>query len=123
MEREQSEFNMAVAWLQSIRELQTVSNISAMQLDAFGWYHALMTIMREESPLMKPDERVEYNTKFRELREKVTRLVELEKRRGIKQLPPEIHEALHEIDIGLRDVLKASGLLTRFADDASKALK
>lgn len=121
--REQSDFNMAVAWLQSIRELQTNANISAIQLDAFGWFHSLMTIMREEAPLMKETERKEYNERFDKLREKINQLVEAEKRRGIKLLPSEIHRELHEIDIGLRDILKTSGLLTRFADDASKALR
>ena len=58
VEREQSEFNSAVSYLNRLNSIINVIVVARMSLDANGWYHALISLFAELSTEMtKKDER------------------------------------------------------------------
>lgn len=122
-DRQQSEFNMAVSYLNRLNGLFYVADDAAIALDAGTWFHTLMALERELSTEMKADER----NKYGELRHKVNELLaknaQNAKRSGRTEIEPELYEALHQYEISIRSVLKEAGLQNKIVDSALKALR
>jgi len=122
-EREQSEFNMAVSYLNRLNHLFYSCNASSMSLDAFGWYHSLMALFRELSTEMKPDEITSWQKKGTTINGLIRKNLDRCNRTGRQELSPDLYEELHKFELFLRNVTKKSGLQNRMQDNASFALK
>lgn len=122
-QREQSEFNMAVAWLNRLNLLFYAADQAAIELDMYTWLHSLMALFRELSTEMKDQELATFKTAFSTLSTRINTLLQKQKRQGILSLPQDIHADLHDLEIKLRKIMKQAGLLTRVQDSASRALR
>ena len=56
MERDQSEFNVALSALDVLNRLFTQCSLQAMLVDADGWFNSLLAIKRREKVYMNKDE-------------------------------------------------------------------
>lgn len=122
--REKSEFNQAISYLGRLNILQYMCDDYAMNNDPFGWYNALLVYYRELAVFMNVDER----KKAEDFKLKIRPLVNNQVQRidnfsQSNKIPAITLDSLHDFDIFLRDIQKASGLLTKEVDDAMRALK
>jgi cob(I)alamin adenosyltransferase len=121
--REQSEFNMAVSYLNRLNALFYVCDESAMQLNAYGWFHALMALYRELSTEMKMPEMNELDELQKDINEKLNTHATSRVKTGYNQISPDLYKLLHNFEMKIRKVLKESGLQIKMMDDAGRALK
>jgi hypothetical protein len=123
-ERQQSEFNMAVSYLNRLNALFYAADDASISLDATSWFHTLMAIERELSTEMNSENE---RKKFKEARTKINDLLlkntQQNKRTGQQEMLAELYDALHDFETDLRMILKEAGLQNRNVDDAMKALK
>jgi hypothetical protein len=119
--REQSEFNMAVSFLNRINLLFYTANGAALDLDAHTWYHSLRCLFRELSGYMKDAELSYWQDKRSEMNNKVITNNKRVQKSGYKQIEPDLYIELEEFEMFVRKVLKDSGLQTRMVDDPSRA--
>lgn len=122
-QREQSEFNMAVSFLNRINLLFYTANAASLDLDGFGWYHSLNCLFRELSGYMKEEEITKWLPKKKLINNKVFQSNKLIQKSGSKQIDPILYDDLEEFELFIRAVLKKSGLQTKMVSDPSKALK
>lgn len=119
-ERAQSEFNMAVSYLNRLNALFYAADESAMGLDASQWFHALMALERELSTEMKAGE----FSKFKQNRERIKELVAQNERinakTGRQEMNSALYEALHDYETQLRRVLKDAGLQNKMVTGAER---
>jgi len=122
-EREKSEFNYAVKYLERLNYLFYRIDIAAMELDAHNWFHTLLTLFRELSTHMKDKEIEEFNKLKESLNSKLKLAADKRVREGVFEISSELYEELHNFEMKLRKIMKQSGLEGRMIDDATKALK
>lgn len=122
-DRAQSEFNMAVSYLNRLNALFYAADESAMSLDAGTWFHVLMALERELSTEMSPDELQDFAKQRTSLNQQLQRQNAQNARTGRAEIPPELYEGLHTYELQLRTILRSAGLQTKIVDDAMKALK
>lgn len=119
-ERAQSEFNMAVSYLNRMNALFYIADESAMSLDAYQWFHSLLAIERELSTEMKPDELKKFEERIKRIAPEVTLWVQQKNTGQNPTIETELYEELHTLEIELRRVLKSAGLQNKMVDDALK---
>lgn len=119
-ERAQSEFNMAVSYLNRMNALFYVADEAAMGLDAYQWFHSLLAIERELSTEMKPEELEGFEKKIKLIAPEVTNWVQQKNRSANVTIEEELYNSLHTLEIELRGVLKSAGLQNKMVDDALK---
>lgn len=122
-EREQSEFNMAVSYLNRLNALLYVCDESSMEMNVNQWFHSLLALYREISTEMSKTEIEEKNLEIKELFEIITRHIKNENRKGKQGVDQEIYWRLHNLEMFLRKILKSAGLQSKMKDDAAHALK
>ena len=61
-ERQQSEFNDAIGYLNRLNSLFYLCDNSSIELDAFSWFHSLMALERELSTEMEEKELSAFET-------------------------------------------------------------
>ena len=115
--RQQSEFNMAVSYLNRLNNWFYLGGESAMNLDAFGWFQALTQIFRELSTEMKEDEIKEKNEEVIKLNEWVVRNQTKKSHTKQSQIDPLLWLELHKFELFLRKVMKEAGLQTRMKEE------
>ena len=138
-DREKSEFNMVVSYLNRLNVLFYVADESAMQLDVYTWFHSLQAIYRELSTEMKPKELEEWNGiikydsetgketvekkgRLHHINDEVSNFVSKENKIG-KGIPSGLYNRLHNFEVFLRKILKDAGLQNRMAEDSRRALR
>jgi hypothetical protein len=122
MEREQSEFNSAISYLNRINLLFYQANEASMNLDGFGWFHSLMAIYRELSTEFKPDELEKFQSEKNRLANLLNHSISLQNRGRSRGFPQELYDGLDNFELELRRVMKESGLQMKMKEDASHAL-
>lgn len=122
-DRLQSDFNMAVWYINRLNGLFATCDEAGMTLNASQWFHALMALFRELSTEMKDKEIEEMQGKIKSINEKLKVWIVLYNKRGITEIRPDLYQELHDMEIYLRKVLKKAGLLVKSSDDATRALK
>ena len=122
-DRQRSEFNMAVSYLNRLNYLFYAANEAAISLDAHSWFHSLMALFRELSTEMKPKEIETLNKLITTLNPMLTRNSNNIKKTGIQEISESLYLKLHEFEIDLRRILKSAGLQNKMMDDASMALR
>jgi len=118
----QSEFNMAVSYLNRMNWLFYRCDEASMNLDPFGWFHSLMAIYREISTELTDDEKQKYEGDPEDptdgIIDQLNRDIIQNHRRGQgTQVDPKLYIRLHNFDMFVRTVLKRAGLLTKMKDD------
>jgi hypothetical protein len=113
---------MAVSYLNRLNALIYTADEAAMSLDIYTWFHSLLTLYRELSTEMKEKEVEDFRKNIRLLEPKI-QICLAEQERGRTNIDNEIYNDLHEFEINLRRILKASGLQMKMQEDAHKALR
>lgn len=121
--REKSEFNMAVSYLNRINVLLSSCDQASISLDVYSWYHSLLATMRELSTWMNEDEIKEFNKLIKEINPAITKIYKKVSTTGRMEIPHDVYMKLHNMELNLRSVAKKSGLLMKIADSAYDALK
>lgn len=116
MDREQSEFNMAVDYLARLNTQFYISNDASMRYDAHQWAQSLAVLFRELSTKMTEEEA---RTQTKELKEIFDAVNQHNARanKGRVGIDPELYWRLHTFELFIRQVLKASGLESKTKDD------
>lgn len=122
-DREQSEFNMAVSYLNRLNQLFYLCDNSAINLDVYTWFHGLLALYRELYNHMKQDEINEWEKKITTINEKISIHIRRSQRSGSMFIPPDLYQNLHKFEVFIRAVLKKAGLETKLMDDMARALK
>lgn len=126
--REQSEYNMAVSYLNRLNSLFYVANEAAIELDANIWFHALSALARELSTEMNEEEINEwFGTDDKQGKmDMINYILSIETNNPMNRgmgISPALYKSLSDFERFLRQILKASGLQNRMMEDAHKALK
>ena len=123
-DRSQSEFNMAVSYLNRLNALFYMADDAAIELDVYNWSHTLMAIFRELSTEMKEEEVQRFNEEAHSIQDEVSRKIGNYNRTGTnKGIEPELYKKIHNFELKLRRILKEAGLQNKMLDDAGAALK
>ena len=122
-ERGQSEFNMAVSYLNRMNALFYIADEAAMSLDAYQWFHSLLAIERELSTEMTTKELATFETRIKTIHPEVTNWVNEKNRGHTVTIDSELYQSLHELEIEHRKILKEAGLQNKMMEDAMNALK
>lgn len=135
---DESEFNMAVSFLNRMNLYFYRADEASMNLQPFQWFHSLMVVYRELSTELKEEEEIEWMGEKREkkpdgtiefVRVK-TGKIELINKDIIQEnrahkganISSKLYMDLHKFDIFIRQVLKRAGLLTKMKEDPRKAV-
>ena len=120
--REKAEFNMAVSYLNRLNSLFYAADEAAIRLDVYSWFHILITVFREISTEMKPEEREVCNQEIQSLNEIVMKQYQNNQRTQKIQIDSNVYMKLHGFELKMRNVMKESGLQMKTMSDASKSL-
>lgn len=121
--KQQSEFNMAIAWLNTVHGLFCSCIEQSVALNAWGWYQSLLALSRELSTEFSKVEEAE-DLKYRErIAPMLQQNINRQQRTGRMIIAQELYQQLDSYNRFLKRVLKTSGLLNRMMDDATRALK
>lgn len=118
VDREVSEFNYALKYLDRINFLFYKTAICSMDLNAHGWFHALIALFRELSTHMKPEEIKWFNTEKSKINKLLSQI-----RSPIAGIQPDLYDKLHDFEMKLRKIMKDAGLEGKSTDDPSMALR
>jgi hypothetical protein len=122
-DRDKSEFNSAVAYLNRINALFLQSDEAAINLDMYTWLHSLMAITRELSTEMTVTEKEEMRLKLISMSNKVNNYVMRLNKGQAQQLDQAVYFELHDYEMELRHIMKESGLQQKIIDKPGEALR
>ena len=120
--REQSEFNMAIGYLNRINYLFYSANEAALALDAFAWFHSLITLFRELSTEMTPKEVEDFDKEVEHIQPQVATSINNSRKTGINEISPDLFKLLHHFEMKIRQVMKSSGLQMKMKQRPEDAL-
>jgi hypothetical protein len=115
--RQQSEFNMAVSYLNRLNSIFYACDIASMELDAHSWFMALCALKRELSTEMKPGELDWFNNMTRQINPMVQQNYKQIRQNGYNQIDSALYDLLDAYESKLRMILEESGLQKKKADD------
>lgn len=122
-DRQQSEFNDAIGYLNRLNSLFYLADDAAMNLDAFSWFHALLSLERELSTEMNEKELSYFEKEQDEINKDVSEHIRKSTRSPNQAIPSELYKKLHKFELDLRKIFKSAGLQNKMKEDASFALK
>lgn len=122
-QRDQSEFNMAISYLQRLNSLFYNCDHASMNLDAFRWFHTLMTLYRELSTEMKQEEMDEWSIKINKISQMINTQIKDSHKNIHLTINSELYNELHLFELFIRNVLKTAGLQNRMKEDPGIALQ
>ena len=116
--REQSEFNSAIQYLNRLNYWFTMCGMCASNYDPYGWLNNLSIISRELSTKMKPEEQQSIKNKILELNIMLSTNSKKTRRFGPTQaIEPNLFIGLHEFELRLRTIMHEAGLESKVKDD------
>lgn len=124
-ERDQSEFNMSVSYLNRLNVLIYAANQCSIQQDIYNWFMVLQALFRELSPEMKPAEIEEYiNPADGKILKINTRIMQyMAKHNAGRGVPTDLYYMLFGFEMFLREIIKKSGLGVKMKDSPDQALQ
>jgi len=122
-ERQQSEFNDAIGYLNRLNSLFYLCDNSSIELDAFSWFHSLMALERELSTEMEEKELSAFETLRASINNSIGQYLREKQRNPNAGVSHELYSSLHSFELKLRSIYKDSGLQNKMKEDASFALK
>lgn len=120
--RDQSEFNMAVSWLNRLNALFYTSDQAAIELDSHAWFHTLLALFRELSTEMKDAEITKKQKEIEDINKAISKQIKDYERTGKKEINSDLYMKLHNFELFIRGILKDSGLQNKIKDNAMDAL-
>ena len=122
-DREQSEFNMAVSYLNRLNALFYVADEASIELNAYQWFHSLMALFRELSTEMKPVEIEAWSKeKIPAINSLVSEHLKNNNSQVMNQMNPDLYDKLHNFELFIRKILKDSGLQNKMQESPGQAL-
>ena len=122
-QREQSEFNSAVTYLNRLNFLWAVCDEARSECDAFRWFSHLCIIYSELSTEMKKkDERDMFKQRLTELNTRVQQQQAVNQRNARQMITWDLMIDLINLDEDLRRIMKEAGLQTKSVSDPRRAL-
>jgi len=122
-DRQQSEFNMAISYLNRLNQLFYTADESAINLNAHQWFHTLLALYRELITEATPSEVEELNSKMIKINPLLEANQKAISKTGIPSINTLLYLELHTFEITLRNIMKNSGLLLKMKEDPGMALK
>ena len=122
-ERPQSEFNMAVSYLNRLNALFYIADEAAMGLDAYQWFHSLLVLERELVTEMKQQELDDLQKEVDVIQPLISNWVRNKNRSGNSSIDQELYDRLHSFEVRLRRVMKESGLQMKMKEDFLSSFK
>jgi hypothetical protein len=119
--REQSEFNMAVSYLNRLNVLFYTADEAAISLNIYTWFHTLMALFRELSTEMSDDEIKQNEAKIIQLNTSVSN--HISNNQPGEPVNCSLVFQLQSFEVNLRRLMKDAGLQQRMMDEAAKALR
>jgi hypothetical protein len=121
--REQSEFNSAITYLNRLNALFYAADENSIALNGYNWYHTLLCIYRELSTEMSKEELNKLDSDSEIIKDLVNKEM-LKQSKGISRgMSSELYKRLHSFELSLRSIMKESGLQLKMKEDAAKALR
>jgi len=121
-DRAQSEFNMAISYLNRLNQWFYLAGESRLRLDSYNWFHALTLLFSELSTEMKQNEIDEKNKEILSLNTRVVKNQQSNINSKKISIPPKLWLELHKFELFLRKVMKESGLQIKMKDDPRRAI-
>ena len=123
-DRDQSEFNMSVSYLNRLNTLFYAANECSIQMDLYNWFHILQALYRELSTEMKPEEQDKYfNPQTGIIMQINRKMLNNTSNRSSNKIPTDLYYMLFDFELFLRNITKKSGLLIKKMDDPKQALQ
>lgn len=123
-EAQQSEFNMAVSYLNRLNYLCYTCDMASMELNAYEWFQSLMSLYRELCVWITPQEKAAYDKKASDLFTEINKTVHYQNQQGYNgSLPPKLYWNLHNFNTFLMETMQKSNLLTKMQNDPRLALR
>ena len=122
MERDQSEFNVALSALDVLNRLFTQCSLQAMLVDADGWFNSLLAIKRREKVYMKKDEIIQTDKFIESIHSKMGKFNRDLQRTGTAQIEWDLYMELDQFEEFLNKIAHESGLVVKYKEKAGDAL-
>lgn len=122
-ERGQSEFNMAVSYLNRLNTAFYVAGDAAQNLDAPTWFHALLWLERELSTEMSATEQQEFTARRKKLNLLIAQNTRINAKTGRQEITSDLFDELHTYEIMLRGILKDAGLQNKMVKGGEEFFK
>lgn len=121
-ERDMSEFNMAISYLNRLNNLFYGADNAAINLDAYAWFNLLNALFREMSTEMKHDEVEKWNVNMIRINSLIENNLKNMSKTGQIKISTTLYFELHNYELFLRKICKESGLQQKMKEDPTKAL-
>lgn len=122
-DRAQSEFNMAVSYLNRLNALFYAVIDARLNLDAHNWFYALAAIEGELSTEMKNDELKAFGATETRINDLLAKNAQQNARTGRQEIDPTLYMELRSYELELRKVLKSAGLQNKMVQGAEQFFK
>lgn len=122
-DREQSEFNSNVTFLNSLNYSFMAAKEASTALDMVAWYHHLMSIIRDLSEAMKPEEQERIEAEMEAINNQLPNAIRRDQRTGKTSVDHNVYLRLHCAEKELRRVQMKAGLLYSRTSDPGHALR
>lgn len=116
-DRAQSEFNMAVSYLNRLNQWFYLVGESRLKLDSFNWFQLLALLFSELSPYMTKDEKKNKRDEISSLNNMVVQNQKFCLNSKRITIPSQLWFALFDFELFLRDVMQKSGLQTKMKEE------
>jgi len=123
VDRDQSEFNMAISFLNRINTLFYDAQLAASNLDAHKWFGAILGLFREASTSMKVDEIDQFQKKFLEVYPEIMKGNRRRDDTGVQEIEYSLYVKLQSIELDIRRIMRDAGLETKLRQDPRSALR
>ena len=119
-DRQQSEFNDAIGYLNRLNSLFYLADDAAMNLDVYGWFHSLMALERELSTEMNEKEINNFEKIQDDINYMISQFLKESNRNPSASVSPELYNKLHNFELQLRNIFKSAGLQNKMKEDFLK---
>lgn len=122
-DRAQSEFNMAVSYLNRLNALFYAVIDARLNLDAHNWFYALAALEGELSTEMKPEEITAFEKTEQRINNLLVKQAQKNLRSGRQEIDVELYQELRGFELSLRKIMKDAGLQNKMVQGAEQFFK
>lgn len=122
MEKQESQFNIALKQLDRVDAYLTGCGEASMELNGMLWLHCIHGLLRELSQELSQEECDTFFNRWKELNSQMQTENNRPLREPTKSIGIELFSELTDLEIDLRRALKSRGMLSKMKDDPSIAL-
>lgn len=122
-DRAQSEFNMAVSYLNRLNALFYAVIDARLSLDAHNWFYALAALEGELSTEMKPAELAAFEATEQRINNLLVKNANHNLRSGRTEIDAELYKELRGFELAIRKIMKDAGLQNKMVAGAEQFFK